>query len=145
MMDAVGTYLESGHILVKSLYSACGAMWRVKEHLLMRTYEHEVSHLEDLIHRHQAIPAGLLAMLANAPSIKSLEQFYRLLSFHPDVIIQCQATLMTYIQNYDFSSPFIDSQAEINGLIALFKYGPESVASEDLMCCILKSERFVLS
>lgn len=141
----ISRYIKNAQHLHSTILDGVVRVWKMKEAILNYQYSLELRRYAPLLHRKLSFPKdGIAVLLRNAPSFVGVEALLRNIPLTADLLLKLQESLSLFVQDYDFSSPLIDVEREIEALISIFSFSLP-IAGQDLFCKILKDERSFLS
>lgn len=141
-VNVADRYLKCYLRFIEDFLNASVSLWKMKDYALSLSYQVVLEQLY-LNSSHGPLSwDSLVHMLDNAPNVNSLSKFFRTIAISPDTIRSCGDSLAKYIQNYDFSSVYIDATSELSALQAIIANSPDQIAGQDLLCNVLKDQKF---
>jgi hypothetical protein len=140
-LQDISGYIRTAQHVRGNILDGIARVWKTKEAILTHQYSLELRRYAPLLNQKVSFPKdGISVLLRNAPSFVGVEALLRNITLTPDLLLKLQESLSVFVQDYDFSSPLINTEREIQALTNIFSFSLP-IAGQDLFCKILKDER----
>jgi hypothetical protein len=127
---------------IHSIKAISSVAWNIKNNSLTRNYKSLLEQIYNNLSNQIPSLDTMKYMIMNAPTIVCVSKFFKTIPLSPDTLKFAGDCLSKFMQAYDFTSPYVNTEEELTALSGLFSHCPDAVAGQELLCSVLKDARY---